>query len=412
MSSIHDKISMLNEILSQEATSFDLSQKMQFEWLQTIMAQIDFYSKEEDPTNNETDSLPKQSNMPIDIKCSPKKESNTPIDIKSSPTKQSNIPIKQAGSPIKQASSSIKQVSSPMKSNIPIKQTNSPMKTANHVPVSEKTENQERNYDLTPKKRNSNEKRKMNQKCLSPTSTFSRGSQKIMSPVIKNATQNKNGQPGQQEQLHISSNLCATSPCFQSSNGIKFVEEDSMLMDSSSMMSSEANVEEDESEDPVPFTVSGSMRELTQSASSFREKWIEMLHQKKAATNIPKKPFKFAFDDIDEEMPENYQISDDSDRENEDDDDDIEMYERNPVEIHGKTIPVWARGDQLLKQLKRQQRIDPDSIFLGFTADCPLTELFGTNKARWVNRQDSGWCEADIATDEEVTKFKAALGLQ
>lgn len=58
MSSIHDKISMLNEILSQEATSFDLSQKMQFEWLQTIMAQIDFYSKEEDPTNNETDSLP------------------------------------------------------------------------------------------------------------------------------------------------------------------------------------------------------------------------------------------------------------------------------------------------------------------------------------------------------------------
>ena len=136
-----------------------------------------------------------------------------------------------------------------------------------------------------------------------------------------------------------------------------------------------------------------------------------MLHQKKAATNIPKKPFKFAFDDIDEGMPENYQISDDSDREN-DDDDDMEMYERNPVEIHGKTIPVWARGDQLLKQLKRQQRIDPDSIFLGFTADCPLTELFGTSKARWVNRQDSGWCEADLSTEEEVSKFKAALGLQ
>lgn len=356
MSSIQDKISTLNEMLSHESTSFELSQKMQFEWLQTILAQIDFYSKDE-----------KKSQPSI---CSTAKVTN--------------------------AAEIVPKRSMP----------------------SEKVETQSNNYDLSPKKRTSNGKKKPNHKNLSPTTSFSRGSQKVVSPITKQSSQIKINnkdlhppEPKPNEQLQISSNRCATSPCFSTSNSIKFVEEDSMLMDSSSMMSSEAHVEEDESEDPVPFTVSGSMRELTQSASSFREKWIEMLHQKKAATNIPKKPFKFAFDDIDEAMPENYQISDDSDREN-DDEDDMEMYERNPVEIHGKTIPIWARGDQLLKQLKRQQRIDPDSIFLGFTADCPLTELFGTNKARWVNRQDSGWYENDIATEEEVSKFKAALGLQ
>ena len=205
--------------------------------------------------------------------------------------------------------------------------------------------------------------------------------------------------------LPMSGNRSATSPCFSNSS-IRFVD-DNCLIDSSDSSSDDDFTNDDSV--PIPFTVSGSMSELTQSASTFRERWMEMIHQKKAATNVPKKPFRFAFEDEEVKEPEAYAISDDSDEEPEDDE---EIYERNPVEIHGKMIPAWARGELLLKQLKRQQRIDPDSIFSGFTADIPMEEVFNSHKPRWDNRSDSGWWDADRVTEEEVAKFKAALGLQ
>ena len=43
MSNINNTITKFQNLLSQEATSFDLSQKMQFEWLQSIDSQLDFF---------------------------------------------------------------------------------------------------------------------------------------------------------------------------------------------------------------------------------------------------------------------------------------------------------------------------------------------------------------------------------
>ncbi|OHT08614.1 hypothetical protein TRFO_22800 [Tritrichomonas foetus] len=366
MCSIDDKLFKLNEMLIQETTTYEVSQKMQFEWLQTIKAQISFYSTEEESPKRHL-SLQDSPQEGKQLKTPPR----PPLSQTSPIKKLSPIPIPR---PIKNPSSH-----NPDQSNANDKLAHPVARTPNRI-----------------HKKNENPQ-------------FSRNSQRVEYKSSKNRANNENinnESESESVNLPMSGNRSATSPCLLTNN-IKFVDDDSILMESSSM-SSDSDVDED-SEDPVPFTVSGSMRELTQSASSFREKWIEMLHQKKAATNIPKKPFKFAFDDYDDGIPENYQMSDDSEN---DEDEDEAMYERNPVEIHGKMIPIWARGDQLLRQLKRQQRIDPDSIFLGFTADCPLPELFGTHKARWENRQDSGWWDADLVTDEEVERFKAALGLQ
>jgi len=183
---------------------------------------------------------------------------------------------------------------------------------------------------------------------------------------------------------------CATAPLFtpaSPSSGLKFVCDDSLLGSS----------EEDDA--PIPFTVSGSLCELTRSAASFREKWQEMLQMKKACTNAPAK-FTFAFEEM-SALAAGYEMSDG-------DASDDEIYDQNPVEIHGKVIPLWARGDRLLRQLRRQTAIDPVSIFAGFTAACPLPEIFGAQKARWENRNDSGWCDSD----EGVSQVRVAAGLE
>lgn len=203
--------------------------------------------------------------------------------------------------------------------------------------------------------------------------------------------------------LPMNSNHSATTPCFSNSS-IRFVDDESLLLDSSSDEESEID-----NGPPVPYTLSNSVSELTQSASSFREKWLEMLHQKKASTNIPKKPFKFAFEEEEVSIPDAYQISDSGDEA----EDDEEIYDANPIEIHGKAIPSWARGDLLLKQLKKQQRIDPDSIFSEFTADSlDLPAVFNEHKAKWENRSDSGCWEHDRVTEEEIANFKTSLNIQ
>jgi hypothetical protein len=58
-------------------------------------------------------------------------------------------------------------------------------------------------------------------------------------------------------------------------------------------------------------------------------------------------------------------------------------------------IPHWARGEKLLHQLKKQRKIDPDTIFAGFTADCLLPLIFNAQKPQWENRSDSGWWGSD-----------------
>ena len=206
-------------------------------------------------------------------------------------------------------------------------------------------------------------------------------------------------------------------------SGIRFLDDAALLESDSSSSeipqsedSSLQNANEDDLEDlasmdgpPVPYTDTN-FDELNQTATSFKDQWLKMIHNKKAEAETPKKPFVFAFEREEEEaMPEVYQISDDE-CENEFSDDE-EIYEKNPIEIHGKTIPNWARGKQLLSQLKRQRHIDPDTIFINFSPTIQLEEIFNQNKSKWQDRSDSGYWDPDKVTPEEVTQFKEALGL-
>jgi hypothetical protein len=42
---------------------------------------------------------------------------------------------------------------------------------------------------------------------------------------------------------------------------------------------------------------------------------------------------------------------------------DEEMYQNNPFEIHGKVIPLWARQENVQKQLNNQKFVNGDVLF-------------------------------------------------
>ena len=328
MVTIQDKIKNLGSLLAKEQVSFDMAQRVQFDWLASIQAQLDYYRTDQSFDQEEEQEKHASFEAPH---------------------------------------------TSPLVNKNSVHLEDESVGTEDLLPIATLTTLAEDRAKQEPKKTN-----------------FS-----ILAPEEDNAEDRDN-----------SLGRSATMPVFAiqpdiglsaGNSSIRFVDDESLLIDESSDSGDEG---------PIPFTVSGSMRELTQSAASFREKWREMLQVKKAATNLPKKQAVFAFEE-DEGIPDGYKISDDDDMSDEDDD----IYEANPVEIHGKMIPIWARGDQLLKILRKQKRIDPDSIFAGYSMDCSLPEIFNTQKPRWEQRNDSGWWDSDRVTEEEVAQFKAALGL-
>lgn len=319
MTNIQQTYRQLDDLLKKEKASFELSQKMQFEWLQSIEAQLDLFDIPSKPLAHRLSfEDPPQSHHKISNSylCSKENDENDPSSINQNEENLNSIDKNQLLEENDSESESTSNLS-----NLPMNNSQS-----------------------------------------------------------------------------------ATVPCFSNSS-IRFVDDQSLLLESSS---SDEDSEIDNGP-PVPYTLSNSVSELTQSASSFREKWLEMLHQKKASTSMPKKPFKFAFEEEEVAMPDVYQISDSGDEA----EDDEEIYDANPIEIHGKAIPSWARGDLLLKQLKKQQRIDPDSIFSEFTADSlDLPAVFNEHKAKWENRSDSGCWEHDRVTDEEIANFKTSLNIK
>lgn len=320
MINIQQTYRKLGDLLKKEKASFELSQKMQFDWLQSIEAQLDLFDTPSKPLAHR-------------------------LSFEDPPQNKHQI----------------------------------------------------ENSHLMPKGNDENNPNSINQNESNLQSTDK--------SELLEENDNESESTSTLSNLPMNNNQSATTPCFSNSS-MRFVDDQSLLLESSD--------DEDESEidngPPIPFTLSNSVSELTQSASSFREKWLEMLHQKKASTSIPKKPFKFAFEDEEVSMPDAYQISDSEDETPEDDE---EIYDANPIEIHGKAIPSWARGDLLLKQLKKQQRIDPDSIFSEFTADSlDLPAVFNEHKAKWENRSDSGCWEHDRVTDEEIANFKTSLNIQ
>ncbi|OHS99902.1 hypothetical protein TRFO_08224 [Tritrichomonas foetus] len=196
---------------------------------------------------------------------------------------------------------------------------------------------------------------------------------------------------------------CCTSPAFNvtltGSQSIKFVDNDSLLSTSQSSFnsdsdfySSNANVdnEDDEYEEQiklcqtmpsqhVPFTVSGNYSELTTSASCFQAQWQQMVNEKKRATLGPKTMpgTLFEFDRV----PDSYEITDSEEEHlNFFSSDDDEIHDDNPFEIHGKMIPLWARQENINKQLRKQQKVDPDSVFVGLSKHCYVSQVFGADK--------------------------------
>ena len=175
---------------------------------------------------------------------------------------------------------------------------------------------------------------------------------------------------------------CSTSPALLKPH-VRFVDDTSML-DSMSVSETDSSDGDDECE--IPFTASGAYSELTQSATSFHAQWQEMLEMKKAQTVTRDAPFKFSFEER-PASPIEYEISDDEDIGWGSDD---EIYEKNPFEIHGKVIPMWARQEQVLKRLRQQkdEGINGDDVFADTLKECALTRIFGAPPRRISTEND------------------------
>jgi len=187
------------------------------------------------------------------------------------------------------------------------------------------------------------------------------------------------------QKMHVSNN-----------STVRFVDDDCLLEDSDESDSDNNN----ESNNHTHI----SLQEFSENASLFKEKWDAIVNEKKS----PLRQSPVHKEKIQEyEEVCNYMMSEDS----EDNDDDESMYERNPIEIHGKTIPFWARDKALERQLKKQYKIDADLIFPHFDSYVPMEDIFACSKQRYNNRTDSGYWDSDRVTPEEVFAFKKAIGI-
>ena len=107
-----------------------------------------------------------------------------------------------------------------------------------------------------------------------------------------------------------------------------------------------------------------------------------------------------------------YRISDVRDDDEEESSDCEDYYVEDAAEIRGQEIPVWARAANLLPALQRQQRVDPDKIFVNFARTCDLSQMFETKKRSFKIRGDSGWWANDGLTENEEMNYKRALGFE
>ena len=126
----------------------------------------------------------------------------------------------------------------------------------------------------------------------------------------------------------------------------------------------------------------------------------------KQAYQAPEEPSPIAEEPKEEAQ---YRISDHGDYS--DDFDDGDIYNDNLTSIHGQTIPEWAQKENLLKELKKQQSVDPDKIFPNFESTCDLSEMFDKKKRTFKVRGDSGWWAVDGVTSDEITKYNKTVGI-
>lgn len=168
---------------------------------------------------------------------------------------------------------------------------------------------------------------------------------------------------------------------------VKFIDNDSLL---SISQSSDSFAENDSDSENITLlqiqTQPGviNLNELNLSVSCFQEQWHEMVEEKKRATLSPKQPLGvlFEFDD----SPNNYQITDSDEGFMSSDD---EIQDSNPVEIHGKIIPIWARKENVEKQLRKQIDKNSDEIFINMPKHCILENIFDDLPEKVITKSDS-----------------------
>ena len=202
--------------------------------------------------------------------------------------------------------------------------------------------------------------------------------------------------------LNFSRSYTSPSLNLNTSPSIKFVDNDSLLSTSASSFNSDSGFDggNDDNETNIslsqtinkPYTMSGFFRELSLSASSFNQHWHEMVEEKKRQTLTPKAHGAlFEFDRV----PDSYQITDSDDEDQFSfSSDDEEIHDEDPFEIHGKMIPMWARLNNVNKQLKKQQRCNPDEIFEGMPKHCFISQIFGVDKRPSLSTEDT-WDEPE-----------------
>ena len=104
-----------------------------------------------------------------------------------------------------------------------------------------------------------------------------------------------------------------------------------------------------------------------------------------------------------------YAMSDREESDSESDPDD--EYERQRPK---KTIPEWAREENLNRALERQfadghNNLDPDEIF-GEVLTCNREEIFDKKKSRYKRRTSSGnWKQDHISLSEKMV-YKRTMG--
>ena len=87
--------------------------------------------------------------------------------------------------------------------------------------------------------------------------------------------------------------------------------------------------------------------------------------------------------------------------------DNFEIDSDSDEDEDGKRIPDWAYPDQLVEALKKQEKIDPWTIF-GDIGHCNLDAIFG--KSRQGKHRESGTWTVDALTAYEEQRYKKSMG--
>lgn len=366
----------LHNVLNQQSSIYETNQNLHFDWLQSVLFQLKVYDQ-----SSKGDIKVHESKSIIDLEQIKYNYNIQQQNILNTCKKQ--IQMSQNKNNLKQKS--------PSKENSNLIQ--------NKVQQEPSPPESKQKIVARPRNRRKNTLQKK------------AASMSFIKPPI-NSNKNRKIKKGKYGKTNQNSSPTKKNEVASPTHLVKFVDNDSLL----SVSQSSDSCNEDyyyENDDQyrfcqslpskeTPLTISCNILELAQSVSSFQEKWQEMVEEKKRSSLFPKPPVGslFNFDDA----PESYQMTD---SECDDDfffsDDDDEIHEEDPLEIHGKTIPSWARKEKVEEQLIEQQKVDPDSVFIEMPKHCVISQIFDTKNSVGPSILAEGYIEDDDNYEELVS---------